>query len=100
MHFDDSVESIADSDLEDGELFVNDVRVSPEGAGVVEEDELPRAARRPRTGASGPPPRSRRTTPSRRREACTTWVPGGPPSWGTLGPFRVRRTGSRSVTAW
>ena len=42
--------------------FVNDVRVSPvgEGAGVIEEDELSPAARRPRTGASGSPPRSRR----------------------------------------
>ena len=48
--------------------FVNDVHVSPidEGVGVVEEDELSRAARRPRTGASGSPPRSRRTTRSRR----------------------------------
>ena len=37
--------------------FVNDFRVSPidEGVGVVEEDELSRAARRPRTGASGSP---------------------------------------------
>ena len=35
--------------------FVKDVRVSPidEGVGVVEEDELSRAARRVRTGASG-----------------------------------------------
>ena len=50
--------------------FVNDVRVSPidEGVGVVEEDELSCAARRPRT-ASGSPPRSRRTTRSRRRDS-------------------------------
>ena len=47
--------------------FVKDVRVSPVGGGVgvVEEDELSRAARRPRTGASGSLPRSRRTTRSR-----------------------------------
>ena len=78
---------------------MNDVRVSPidEGAGVVEEDELSRAARRPRTGANGSPPRSRRTTRSRRREnqklrsPCTTWVPGGPPPASTSGPIRVRR---------
>ena len=54
--------------------FVKDVRVLPidEGVGVVEEDELSRAARRPWTGASGPPPRSRRTTRSRRldRQNC------------------------------
>ena len=47
---------------------VNDVRVLPvdEGVGVVEEDELSRAARRPRTEASGSPPRSTR---SRRRDS-------------------------------
>ena len=27
------------------------------------------------------------------------WVPGGPPPEGTLGPFRVRRSASRSVTS-
>ena len=54
--------------------FVNDVRVSPidEGVGVVEEDELSRAARRPRTGASVSPPRSRRATRSRRRRRGQT----------------------------
>ena len=50
--------------------FVNDVRVSPidEGVDVVEEDELSRAARRPRTGVSASPPRSRLTSRSRRRD--------------------------------
>ena len=59
--------------------FVNDVRVSPIDEVVVEEDELSRAARRPRTGASGSPPRSRRTTRSRRRDSqnCGHRVPRG-----------------------
>ena len=60
--------------------FVNDVRVSPidEGVGVVEENELSRAARRPWT-ASGSPPRSRRTTQSRRRDGqnCGHLAPCG-----------------------
>ena len=60
---------------------VNDVRASPidEGVGVVEEDELSRATRRPRTGASGSPPRSRRTTRSRRRDGqnCGHRAPRG-----------------------
>ena len=64
--------------------FVKDVRVSPidEGVGVVEKDELSRAARRPRTGASGSPPRSRRTTRSRRRDSrnCGHRAPRGCPA--------------------
>ena len=54
--------------LHNGEL-VNDFRVSPtdEDVGVVEEDELSRAARRPRTGANGSPQSPRRTAGNWRR---------------------------------
>ena len=51
------------------------------------------------------PPRSRRTTRSRRRDGqncghrAPRGCPTGPPSGGTLGPFRVRRSVSRSVTS-
>ena len=79
--------------------FVNDVQVSPidEGVGVVEEDELSRAARRPRTGASGSLPRSRQ------QDEVGVVIVGGSPSGRTVGPLRTQKkppcVGSRSVTA-
>ena len=68
--------------------FVKDVHISPsdEGVGVVEEDELSRAAPRPQT-ASGSPPRSRRTTRSRRRD-------------GQNCGHRAPRVGARRTSFW
>ena len=59
--------------------LANDVRVSPteEGLGVVDEDELPRAARRLRSRADGSPPQSRGTTRSRRRDSRNCRAPRG-----------------------
>ena len=89
--------------------FMNDVRVSPidEGVSVVEEDETVTC------GTTTPDwsqrifllPRSRRTTRSRRRDSrnCGHSVPRGSPAdlllGALLGPLRVRRSVSRSVTA-
>ena len=69
--------------------FVKDVRVSPvdEGVGFVKEDELSRAARRPRTGASGSLPRSRRTARSRRLD-------------GQNCRHRAPRVGARRTSFW
>ena len=80
--------------LHNGELVPTD-----EGVGVVEENELPGAARRPRTGANVTPNSTKSASlESKLRSPCNTQVPGRPPSGGKLGPFRVKRSVSKRVT--
>ena len=68
--------------------FLNDVRVSrvDEGVGVVEEDELSRAARRTPTGTSGSPPQCRR----RDSQNCGDRAPRGCPRDLLLGAPWIR----------
>ena len=88
--------------------FVNDVRVSPIDEGVSASSK--RTNCHVRHDDPGPEPAGLLRGHAEQHEvgvviaktAVTVhhvWVPGGPPSGGTLGPFRVGRSVSRNVTA-